>query len=277
MKNFKDKVVTITGAGSGMGRAYAIEFGKLGAKLALNDFNASSLAETKGLLEDLEIKEVYTQAFDVADEKAMYDFAKNVKKHLGNTHIIINNAGIAGINKPAFLIETEQIKKVMNVNFYGVVYGCKAFMPQIIENNEGAIVNVSSVFGLVGALNNGGYSASKFAVRGYTEVLMSEFHKSPISVHCVHPGGIDTNIVSDIDGAKDFNKKYLTTPPEKIAKYLIKCIRVKRAKVIYGKDAYKTWIGSNIVPQNLLNALLWKELSKVVNLNEYRKFIKNIR
>ncbi len=275
MKSFNNKIVVITGAGSGMGRAYAMEFSKLGAKLALNDYDENSLLATKELLRQQNNSTVvYTEAFNVADKQAMYCFAENVKKTLGNAHVIINNAGIEGSNLPVFTADEKSYEHVMNINFYGVLFGTKAFLPQLVENNEGAIVNVSSIFGLIGTPNSGEYCASKFAVRGFTESLMVEFKKSPISIHCVHPGGIATNIIQDNN--KDFGDKYLTTPPEKIARYVIRSIQCKRSKIVYGHGALKVWLGANFVPQNILNHLLWHELKKVISLEHYSKFIKKL-
>ncbi len=273
MKDFRNKVVVITGAGSGMGRAYAVEFAKLGAKLALNDRDADALEETSKIVNDLGCQQVYLEAFDVSDKNSMYEFAGNTKESLGNAHIIINNAGIEGAVLPAYSISEDMYKKIMDVNFFGVLYGTKAFLPQIVENNEGAVVNVSSIFGLVGTPNSSDYCASKFAVRGFTEALMAEFEESPISIHCVHPGGIDTNIVRRKEGA-NFAKKYLTTPPEEIVKYVIQSIQKGRVKIVYGRDSFKTHLGANLVPQGILKSVIWKEIKKVVDMQEYKKFIK---
>ena len=271
IKNFRDKVVVITGAGSGMGRAYAIEFGKLESKLALNDFDSASLNETNRLLEEIGVKDVLIKSFDVSDREAVYAFADSVKERFGNAHVVINNAGIEGSVEPAYHTGEADFQRVMNVNFYGVLYGSKAFLPQMVANGEGALVNVSSVFGLIGTPANADYCASKFAVRGFTEVLMAEFQESPIGIHCLHPGGIDTNIVRK-EAGKEFSKKYLTTPPEKIAKHLIKCIKKGQPKIVYGNDSMKVWLGSNLVPQRLLKWIVWTELKKVMDKAKHSKF-----
>ncbi|MCB0536531.1 MAG: SDR family oxidoreductase [Bacteroidetes bacterium] len=273
MRDFKDKIAVITGAGSGMGRAYALEFAKLGSKLALNDFDKNGLEETANLIKNNYQNEIYTECFDVSDTVAMLNFAQNVAQQLGKAHVVINNAGIEGSVEAFYHTDVADIKKVMNVNFYGVVNGCKAFLPQLVENNEGAIVNVSSIFGLVGTPNHSDYCASKFAVRGFTEALCAEFVNSPISITCLHPGGIDTNIVRK-DGGKAFSKKYLSTPPEKIVKHVIKSIKRKKVKIVYGKSSFKTWLGSNIVPQGILVKIIWNEMKKVVNTKKYSDFIK---
>ncbi|MCB9033999.1 MAG: SDR family oxidoreductase [Chitinophagales bacterium] len=270
MKSFKNKVVVITGAGSGMGRAYALAFAKEGANLALNSYSLNNLEETKEIVNSKYNVKIYTSDFDVSNNAKMKAFAKNVKKNLGNAHVIINNAGIEGNSKPVFELSVENIDRIMQVNFYGVVNGTLAFLPQLIDNNEGAIVNVSSIFGLVGVPNFADYCASKFAVRGFTESLMVELLKSPITVHLVHPGGINTNITHNSENQK-FDSKYLSTPPEAIASVLIKAIKRKQSKIVYGNGALKTWLGANFVPQDILNGILWHEFKKVIDLKSYKK------
>ena len=276
MKNFKDKIVVITGAGSGIGRALALAFGKLGAKLALNDFQQKGLEETLSILKSQSNPEVLTSIFDVADRPSMAAFAEKVKVEWGNAHVIINNAGMAGGNHPAYLTSEDLYRRVMEVNFFGVLNGCQIFLPQLVENQEGAVVNISSIFGLMGTANNSAYCASKFAVRGYTETLVAEFQKSPISIHCVHPGGIKTNIASSVDDAEKFDGKFLKTLPEDLAKAIIKGIRKDQPRIIYGNYAGKTWFGTRFIPQKILNAIMWKRLGETVNLEDYRSFIKDL-
>jgi len=269
MKNFKDKIVVITGAGSGIGRAVAIAFGQKGARLALNDFNKQGLDETFEILKGKNIHQVLTSVFDVSNKESMDEFALTVKRELGNAHIIVNNAGIEGGGEPAYLLDQDTFRRVMEVNFFGVLNGCKSFLPQLVANNEGAVVNISSVFGLIGAPNNSDYCASKFAVRGLTESLAVEFHESPITIHCVHPGGIKTNIASG-----EFAEQYLTTPPEHLANRIIKGIQKKEVKIVFGRDSFRIWLASNFLPQKLLNTIIWKEVSKIYDKTKYKLFIK---
>lgn len=274
MKSFKNKIVVITGAASGMGAAYADEFANLGARLALCDVNAEDLKIVAKRASQLIGEEnVFQKVVDVSDRAAVFEFADNVKQTLGNAHVIINNAGIAVANIPIFTMPIEQIEKVTQVNYFGVVYGTKAFLPQLVENNEGAVVNISSVFGLVAPPNTADYAATKFAVRGFTESLSAEFTESPISIHCVHPGGIATNIAKEAD-AGDFDKNFLTTPPHDIARYVIKCIKKKKQKIVYGNQAFKVWFVSNFVPQKLVNSLLWTMMKDSIDTSTYKTFIK---
>ena len=268
MRKFSDKVVVITGAGSGMGRAYALEFARLGAKLALNDYDSDGLADTVKQVRNISSVALHSAAFDVSERKAMDDFATEVKQRIGAAHVVINNAGIEGAGKPVWTSDAASYQRVMNINFFGVVNGTQAFLPQLFENNEGAIVNVSSIFGLIGPPNNSDYSASKFAVRGFTEALMVELLHSPISVHLVHPGGINTNIARS-EHAQAFKKKYLSTPPEVIVRHVIRGIQRGTPKIVYGNDAFKTWLGANLVPLKLLNRIIWRDMADVIDLSDY--------
>jgi NAD(P)-dependent dehydrogenase (short-subunit alcohol dehydrogenase family) len=268
MKNFSNKVVLITGAGSGMGRAYALEFAKLGARLALNDFDAKGLAETVEQLSKVSTTELHSAVFDVSDRAAMEGFAADVKATLGNAHVIVNNAGVIGAGKPVWATPLAKIEQVMGVNFYGVVHGTQVFLPQLIENGEGAVVNVSSIFGLIGPPNQSDYSASKFAVRGFTEALMVELLDSPISVHLVHPGGIATNI-ANVPQHQAFSDKYLSTSAEDIVRYVIRGIRRGTPKIVYGRDSLKAWLASNFVPLRLLSKLIWRDMHNVIDHSDY--------
>ena len=271
----KNKVIVITGAGSGIGRALAIEYGQLGANLALNDYNESDLHTTVAMLKEQGLDSIFSAVFDVSDKKAMTDFAEQVKSKVGNAYIVINNAGIGGIDLPAYLIEEANYRRIMNINFFGVLNGCQAFLPQLVEENEGAIVNISSTFGLVGAPNSSHYCASKFAVRGYTESLAIEFYESPITVHCVHPGGINTRI-NRTSNTHEFDAKYLKTPPSKIAKHIVKSVQQKKVKIVYGHYSSRLWFMSNFIPQKVSNWLFWKESKKSIDLNQYKSFIKSL-
>lgn len=271
MQDFRNKIVVVTGAGSGMGRAYAVEFARLGAVLALNDYNAESLEETVQILDRMGAVRVYREAFDVASRDAVYAFAANVKAELGDAHVVINNAGIEGATKPVWATDEADYERVMGVNFYGVLYGTRAFLPQLQANGEGAIVNVSSIFGLIGTPNSSDYCASKFAVRGFTEALMVELQDSPVEAFLVHPGGIATNIGAGKAEAAEFRARYLTTPPEDIVRHVIASIRKKRIKIVYGRDSFKTWLGSNFVPLKLLNRIIWREMKGVTDLSAYPK------
>ena len=268
MKNLKNKVVVITGAGSGMGRAYAHAFAAEGCKLGLCDVDIQGLAETVAQLDSAPNTPLIHQHVDVSDRAAMENFANTVESTLGAAHIVINNAGIEGSAKPSWTTDISDYRRVMEVNYFGVIHGCQAFLPQLLTNNEGAIVNVSSIFGLVGTPNHSDYCGSKFAVRGYTEALMAELLTSPIQVHLVHPGGIDTNIARQ-DRSRAFSQHFLSTKPETIAKKVIACIRRKQARLVYGNGSTKTWLGARFVPLQWLSKIIWREMRSVIDLSDY--------
>lgn len=252
MKDFRDKTVVITGAGSGMGRAYALEFAKLGARLALNDYDAQGLDGTLALLKDVPSLRTVRGVFDVSDRAAMERFADEVKATLGNAHVVINNAGIEGSGRPTWATPLAGYERVMRINFYGVLHGSQVFLPQLLANGEGALVNVSSIFGLIGTPSNSDYCASKFAVRGFTEALMVELHDSPVSVHLVHPGGIATNIamagkvdpimeqvtgLSEEKQKRRANKAISTTTAESAALQILAAVERNERRVLVGYDA----------------------------------------
>lgn len=266
MKTFNDKVVVVTGAGSGMGRAYAKLLAKRGAVLALNDYNAEDLAETVDLLPA--DARVFSRAYDVSDRAATYEFAAAVSEQLGDAHVVINNAGIEGSARPVWATGDEIFERVMDVNYYGVLHGTKAFLPQLIRNGEGAIVNVSSIFGLVGAPNSADYSASKFAVRGFTEALAAELVGTDIAVHLVHPGGIETNIARR-DESQAFKNKYLSTSPEAIAEVVLDAVLKGKSRVVYGNGARKTALGARVLPMKLLARVVRRDIDGVMDKADY--------
>ena len=269
MKNFTAKVVTITGAGSGMGRAYALEFARRGALLALNDYDSATLEETVSLLPSGTTS--FASAFDVSDRDAVYRFADEVRADLGPSHVIINNAGISGSNKPVWACSDLDYERLMAINFYGVLHGTRAFLPHLRDNNEGAIVNVSSIFGLTGVPSHSEYCAAKAAVRGFTESLMVELLHEPITVHLVHPGGVATNIATE--SGKEFGEKFLRTSPDAIAKEVVDGILKGRARIVCGHQSRITHFGANFVPRSILNKILWQQISPVLDRSDYPRFM----
>lgn len=250
MKDFQNKVAVITGAGSGIGRALARDLAAAGARLALSDVNQVGLQETADSL-GLGSDRLITEAFDVADRDAFYAFAERVTGHFGAAHLVFNNAGVA-LGATVEDMSYEDFEWLMGINFWGVVYGTKAFLPHLKAAGEGHIVNVSSVFGLIGVPTQSAYNASKFAVRGFTEALRQELEMEGGRVSCtsVHPGGIKTNIArnarmgagvekitGDVDKARrDFEKMFRTTP-EEASQTILKGVKGNKRRVLIGSDA----------------------------------------
>lgn len=188
---FSNKVAVITGAGSGIGRALAKQLAGSGARLALADLTQSGLDGTVNSLPAQTM--VTTYAVDVADREAYRAFVARVISDHGQVDIVINNAGIVrlhSIDQGSY----EDYKKTFDTNVWGVLYGCKEFMPYLKQSPQAWLVNVSSGAGLVGIAYYSSYNMSKFAVRGLTESLRNELRDTNIQVSCVHPGGVNTNI-----------------------------------------------------------------------------------
>src|SRR4051812_44907877 len=187
MKSLKDKVAAITGAASGIGRATALRLAKLGCHLGLSDVDTKGLSETARLCRELGVKVTETRV-DVADREAMYSWADEIVREHGKVNIILNNAGVS-VGATVEDISYSDFEWIMGINFWGVVYGTKAFLPHIKRAGEGSIVNISSVFGLIAVPAQASYNASKFAVKGFTEALRAELEidGSNIGVTCVHP------------------------------------------------------------------------------------------
>lgn len=247
MKSFKNKVVAITGAASGIGRATAILVAKLGAEVAICDVDETGLEETAAQCRNGAAR-ISTRRVDVSDRQAVYDWAEYVVQQHGQVHVIVNNAGVA-LGATVADMSYEDFEWLMGINFWGVVYGTKAFLPHLRRAGEGAIVNVSSVFGLIGVPTQSAYNAAKFAVKGFTESLSEELaiEGANISVTCVHPGGIKTNIARNarvtenpglVDGksTKDFEKTFVTAPDQAAASIVKAIVRSSR-RLLIGPDA----------------------------------------
>ncbi|TMS54280.1 SDR family oxidoreductase [Mycobacterium sp. DBP42] len=246
MEGFAGKVAVVTGAGSGIGQALAIELGRSGAKLAISDVDTEGLAVTEERLKAIGA-EVKTDRLDVTEREAFLLYADTVKEHFGKVNQIYNNAGIA-FTGDVEISQFKDIERVMDVDFWGVVNGTKAFLPHLIESGDGHVVNVSSLFGIFSVPGQAAYNSAKFAVRGFTEALRQEMAvaKHPVKVTCVHPGGIKTAIARNSTAAEGldqkalaetFDRKLANTTPQRAAKIILEAVRKDRARVLVGPDA----------------------------------------
>jgi butyryl-CoA dehydrogenase len=268
MKHFSGRVAAITGAGSGIGRALAEDLAGRGAHLALSDIDAAGLAETVARCEGRAIK-VTSHLVDVADRAAVFEWADTVAAEHGAVHLIVNNAGVA-LGATAEAMSYEDFEWLMNINFWGVVHGTKAFLPHLKRADQGHVVNISSVFGLVSIPSQSAYNAAKFGVRGFSDALRIELdiEGSHVSVTTVHPGGIKTNIArsaridpslhetaGDVaDFAAEFDRMAHTTP-EKAARQIIKAVERNRRRALIGPDA-KLYDLASRLPAGLYQRLL---------------------
>lgn len=269
MKQFNNKVVVVTGAASGMGREYALEFARLGALVAMTDVNEKALAETHAMVKKITDKYTCCEVMNIASQEDVQAFAETVKNKLGNAHVIINNAGIGGGGAPVWAQDMDQFQLTMNINFFAVVNVTKAFLPQLLKNQEGAVVNVSSVFGLIGTPGTSDYCASKFAVRGFSESLMVELADTPISVHLVHPGGIKTNIAKDSKNGAEFEAKYLKTSPLTAVRIVIDGIKTGKQRMVFGYQSSLLRF-LTLLPLKLRNWILNREMSDLRDPEHYQ-------
>ena len=246
MQGFAGKVAVVTGAGSGIGQALAIELGRSGALVAISDIDTEGLAATEERLKAIGAQ-VKADRLNVTERESFQLYADGVAEHFGKVNQVYNNAGIA-FTGDIEITQYKDIERVMDVDFWGVVNGTKSFLPHLIASGDGHVVNVSSVFGLFAVPGQAAYNAAKFATRGFTEALRQEMSlaKHPVKVTCVHPGGIKTAIARNgtvaegLDAealAKTFDKRLASTTPEKAAKIILDGVRKNRARVLVGNDA----------------------------------------
>ncbi|MEQ3551122.1 SDR family NAD(P)-dependent oxidoreductase [Pseudonocardia nematodicida] len=251
MRTFADRTAAVTGAASGIGRALAGRLAREGCHLALADVDADGLAATTAGLTGTGVR-VTSTVLDVADEQAVHGWAATVVAEHGGVNLLVNNAGVA-LSGTVASLSTADYRWVMDVNFWGVLYGTTAFLPHLEASGEGHVVNVSSVFGLFAQPLMSGYNASKYAVRGFTESLRQdlELTGSPVSATCVHPGGIRTAIArsarvdpsagaalgQDAGAAAAGFEKLLRTSPDRAARTILDGVRHDRRRVLIGPDA----------------------------------------
>ena len=263
MNSFINKVAAITGAGSGIGRALALNLAGQGCNLAISDVNAAGLKETAEAARQQGVKVLET-VVNVADRAAVHTWADEVVREFGKVNLIFNNAGVAhaGTVEGSDYAEYEWI---MNINFWGVMHGTKAFLPYLKATGDGHIINISSIFGLFAQPGMSAYNATKFAVRGFTEALRQELDMDAcgVSASCVHPGGIKTNIAKtarmndslskvtgqDADTARSqFHDQLLRTTPEKAAEVILNGVRRNQRRILIGGDAVATDLMQRSLP-----------------------------
>ena len=240
MQGFAGKVAVVTGAGSGMGAELAVQLGRHGASVAISDVNTEGLAVTEGRLKAIGAP-VKSDRLDVAERESFLLYADDVKNHFGKVNQIYNNAGIA-FSGDIEVTQFKDIERVMDVDYWGVVNGTKAFLPHLIASGDGHVINTSSIFGLFSVPGQAAYNSAKFAVRGFTEALRQEM----VKVTSVHPGGIKTAIARNSTAAEGldaasmaewFDAKMARTSSERAAEIILDGVAKGKAKVLVGADA----------------------------------------
>ena len=262
MKSFENKVAAITGAGSGIGRALALELASQDCALSLSDVNETGLAETAKLLAGAKAK-VTIAKVDVSKLEQISAWARQTVADHGKVNLIFNNAGVA-VAGTVDGLSYEDYEWITGINFWGVVYGTKEFLPHLKASGDGHVINISSIFGLFSQPSQSAYNATKFAVRGFTESLRQELDLGGkgVSATCVHPGGIKTNIaksartnasVRDITGGDpakataDFEKMFRTTAQD-AAKIILAGVRRDARRVLIGGDAHAADLMQRLLP-----------------------------
>jgi NAD(P)-dependent dehydrogenase (short-subunit alcohol dehydrogenase family) len=267
----RDGVAVVTGAGSGIGRALAQQLSARGSAVALADVDDAGLMETAASPRG-KTAAATTHLVDIADEAAVQAFAEDVVARHKRVTLVINNAGVALLGTFEE-ISLEDLRWLMNINFWGVVYGVKYFLPTLKQQPQAHIVNMSSVWGLVAPAGQSAYCASKFAVRGFTEALRHELEGTSVCVSCVHPGGIRTAIArrarmgantpqgTQKDSIARFNR-VATIPPKVAAERILDGVERREPRILIGADARKIDILQRLRP-----ATYWKALSRRYNLD----------
>lgn len=267
MQDLRGKKVVITGAGSGIGRCLATQLADMGCDLALSDISETNLQETAASLSTRNVK-IRADKLDVTQRQAFIDYADAVLEDFGQIDIVINNAGVA-VSADVKDCDFDMYKWVMDINVWGVLHGTKVFLPQMLANNSGKIVNISSIFGIISSSTFSAYNMSKFAVRGLNEALWSELDGTGVSCLSVHPGGIKTNLVNNGRSAgasgdqvmNSFEKMFDTTADE-CARQIIQGIRKDKRRILVGADAHFFAFLQHIMPSRyfkLINKLMkWK-------------------
>lgn len=247
----------MTGAGSGIGRATALALAARGCHLALADVHADRLAETAQLVAREGLR-VSAHRLDVSDRAQIQAFpAQVLAQHVG-VDLLFNIAGV-GLGGTYDQVSDDDVAWVMDVNFWGTVWMTRAFLPALRACDDAQVVNVSSVFGMVAPAGNVAYSASKFAVRGFSEALRWELEGTHIGVTVVHPGGVATNIANDArvpDGVDEaerqrklaFSNARLRMPPAKAGEIIVRGVEARKLRILVGWDAVAISLLTRLMP-----------------------------
>jgi len=242
MRKLQDRVAVVTGAGGGIGRAVCQSLAERGCRLALVDLDEAGLAETASRVATGG-ERISLHVIDVSDKDAMAQLPQAVISRHGDVNILINNAGVS-LAGPFETISIEDLEWIFGINFWGVVYGCKFFLPHLRQAEEAHIVNVASEFGLFGLATKSGYCATKFALRGLSEALRAELNGSRIGLTCVYPGAVDTNLIKRgrtwDERKKEVEAGFVAArgiPLEKVAACIVRGIERNSRRVLIGRDA----------------------------------------
>lgn len=267
----KGKTAVVTGAASGIGRGVALALARCGCNMALADVNVAGLAQTVELVRAAAFGEVRVSQheLDVANRVAVADFPRVVLAAHPGVDVLVNNAGVA-IGGTFEVASEEDFDWLFEINFFGVVRMTRAFLPLLRKSAEARVVNVSSVFGIISPPEQSAYSASKFAVRGFSNALRHELAGSNVGVTVVHPGGVATSISDnarvpkgvspeELARRKAIMKKALRMDPNEAGEIIVRGIERRKARVLVGSDAKLIAVVERIAP-----VVYWEWLKKLL-------------
>ena len=264
-----NRVALITGAGSGIGRATALALARRSCHLALADISAEGLRESARLLAHMGVR-VTTHLLDVADREAVQSLPAEVQVAHGRIDILMNNAGVA-LGGSFEQVSEADFEWLMDINFNGVVRMTRAFLPMLRRSDDARVVNVSSIYGIVSPPGQSAYSASKFAVRGFSMALRHELEGSTVGVSVVHPGGVATSIArnaripagappEEIERGRKIAERLLRLAPEEAGEIIARGIERRDARILVGSDAKAVSILERLAPVNY-----WRYLKKATS------------
>ena len=292
MKTFQNKVSVVTGAGSGMGRYLALNLAQEGSDVVICDINQKALNETKDLIKAYNVS-CSSLNLDLREKNNIDTLVEETISNHGKVDLVFNNAGVVTAS-PFLEMKESDWDWCNDLNYNSLVYCSRAFLPHLMKENESALVNTSSIFGIITTPNNTVYHATKFAVRGFTESLAMELRDDPIQINCVYPGHIGTNIVLDArfkkeilltngEYAKDSNGKPLTVEdvgstfretgmnPNKAAKIILKGVKKNKRRIFVGLDAKVMEIAQRLSPSHYIRII------PILNLLIFPYFLKRIK
>jgi NAD(P)-dependent dehydrogenase (short-subunit alcohol dehydrogenase family) len=244
--NLDGRAAVITGAASGIGRAVAISLARRGGHLALADIDEAGLAETERQAAAFGVR-VSRHRLDVAVREDVAALPAQVVDAHGRVDLLVNNAGVA-LGGNFDQVSEADFDRVMEINFHGVVRMTRAFLPRLLASDDARIVNLSSVFGIISPPGQCAYSASKFAVRGFSNALRHELAATRVGVSVVHPGGVATAIArnarvspglaaDEVRGRLALAEKLLRMPPAEAGEIIVRGVEKRRARILVGRDA----------------------------------------